>query len=226
MDYCCYEYTKTKKNKKRKVKLRYKILIILFAFIFLFVILFLFVANPMIVYAAEIKGRQILQTGLTNAVLEVFDYRITYDDLIDIYKDSEGNITNISIKSLKVNSLAQETVKMTQIFIESLADAKVGVKLGTMTGIGSLAGFGPEIEFKLVPVGTVVANYKSAFESAGINQTRHSIYIEVTSAVAIFLPVHDESIVCTINVYVAENIIVGKVPNFYLSGGERLKLTP
>ncbi|MCL1901958.1 MAG: sporulation protein YunB [Firmicutes bacterium] len=227
MDYSCYKYADTKiKPKKRKIKLWHKILIVLVALIFLFVILFLLVANPMIVYTAKAKGRQILQKGLTNAVLEVFDYSITYGDLVDIYKDSDGNITNISIKSLKINSLAQETVKISQSFVESLADTTVGVTLGMMTGIGSLAGLGPEIQFRLVPFGTVVANYKSVFESAGINQTRHLIYIEITSAVSIFLPISKESVEATVNIYVAENIIVGEVPAVYLSGGEKLKLTP
>ncbi|SJU12243.1 sporulation protein YunB [Clostridioides difficile] len=37
-------------------------------------------------------------------------------------------------------------------------------------------------------VGNINANYESGFESAGINQTRHRIYLNVESKVRVILP--------------------------------------
>jgi len=223
MDYACYKY---KKKKKRKLKLIYKILIILFVLIFCFIMFFIFVVNPMIGYSADVKANSIIQAGLNDAVAKVFDYSITYDDLVDIFRDSDGNITDIEIKSTKINSLAQQTVQMSEVFLDGLKNTKVGITLGTMTGIKSFAGFGPTIDFTLVPVGSVTAKYKSVFESEGINQTRHAIYVEISSVVSVLLPLKNKMITTTVDVYVAENIIVGKVPAVYLSGGEKLKLAP
>ena len=42
-----------------------------------------------------------------------------------------------------------------------------------------LAGRGPDIPIVIVPVGTVESRVYDVFEQAGINQTRHKIYLEI-----------------------------------------------
>ena len=69
----------------------------------------------------------------------------------------------------------------------------------------------------ILPIGNVKANYKSIFEDAGINQTRHIIFIEIIADIKIILPMKNAVINNTIDIYVAENIIVGKIPEVFLN---------
>ena len=50
----------------------------------------------------------------------------------------------------------------------------------------------------------------------GINQTLHSIYIDVSAKVEIILPIDNIEVECPSSALVCESVIVGRVPQFYL----------
>lgn len=93
-------------------------------------------------------------------------------------------------------------------------------------GIRLLSGIGPNIKIKFADSGTVETKVRSEFESAGINQTIHKIYLDVSCKVSILTPynVTDETI--KNEVVLAENVIVGVVPSTYynLEGMDQDKL--
>ena len=94
----------------------------------------------------------------------------------------------------------------------------VGVPLGAFTGIDWLAGYGPRVTLRILPVGRVQCEYASAFASAGVNQTLHSVSLQARAAVEVVLPGGSEEIEEQVSALVCENVIVGKVPDIYLQG--------
>ena len=64
-------------------------------------------------------------------------------------------------------------------------------------------------------IGNIDTNLKSEFSSAGINQTLHRIYLEVTCNVTILTPFNtiEESILN--QVLLAEAVVIGTTPNTY-----------
>lgn len=74
--------------------------------------------------------------------------------------------------------------------------------------------------------GTVLTKVRSEFEAAGINQTIHRLYLDVTCNVNILTPydVIEDSI--SNEIVLIENIIVGVVPSTYynLEGMEKENL--
>lgn len=56
---------------------------------------------------------------------------------------------------------------------------------------------------------------KSEFTSQGINQTLHRIYLNVKCRVNILTPFQDLEKEITNQVLLAENVIVGRIPNTY-----------
>ena len=60
--------------------------------------------------------------------------------------------------------------------------------------------------------GNVSADFNSSFESAGINQTKHQIYLDVKTSVYSFLPGFRTTTDVETNILVAETVIVGAVP--------------
>lgn len=56
---------------------------------------------------------------------------------------------------------------------------------------------------------------RSEFESAGINQTIHRIYLDVSCRVSVLTPYNVVDRVITNEVVLVENVIVGLVPSTY-----------
>ena len=79
-----------------------------------------------------------------------------------------------------------------------------------------LEGLGPGITVRMLPVGSVTTDFKAEFTSAGINQTRHRIYLEAVARVDLVLPNGAQSIAIRAQIPVAESIIIGEVPESYV----------
>ena len=63
----------------------------------------------------------------------------------------------------------------------------------------------------------VSAAFSTEFESAGINQTRHKIYLSLQTSVRLVIPSGARQVLLQSQVLIAESIIVGEVPQSYVS---------
>ena len=72
---------------------------------------------------------------------------------------------------------------------------------------------GPKVNIKMTQIGNITSSYESVFESAGINQTRHKIYLNVNMKMKIVVPLNSRDVEVACQIPVAETIIVGKIPN-------------
>lgn len=172
--------------------------------------------NGIINESVEVKCRALAVNAMNNAISEIVMENIIYEDLIEIGNDNEGNISYIKANSLKINNLSKDLSRQTEVYINSLGNDGITIPLGNFTGIPLLVGIGPELSIKIRPVGAVVCRFSSKFESAGINQTNHKIYITITSTVSTVLPLVTSRVEAEQQVLISENIIIGKVPEVYL----------
>lgn len=78
-----------------------------------------------------------------------------------------------------------------------------------------LAGMGPKVAVKFLDTGTVETTVRSEFKSAGINQTIHRIYLDVTCNVSVLTPYRTTDTSIKNEIMIAENVIVGTVPSTY-----------
>ena len=72
-------------------------------------------------------------------------------------------------------------------------------------------------------------DFTSTFESVGINQTKHSIYLNVIADISIVMPSRTENFAVPTEILVGESVIVGQVPDAYLQSdifGSKLNLSP
>lgn len=141
-----------------------------------------------------------------------------YDDLITVEKNAAGDITLMAADSLKINSINREIAVSAQALIAASCDEGVAVPLGAFSGISIVAGFGPDITLDILTAENVICTFTSEFESMGINQTRHAVYINVESAVNVVIPSASETVCVTTQVLVCEAVIIGKIPEIYLNG--------
>ena len=96
-----------------------------------------------------------------------------------------------------------------------MSSTELAIPIGTLTGSPLLAGRGPCLRVRMQSVGTATARFDNQFSSAGINQTRHRIILDVDVHVSILLPGLTTYTKVSNEIAVAETVIVGGVPETY-----------
>jgi len=185
--------------------------------------------NPIVISMAEARARQLAVEAINQAVAEVMQSSIRYSDLIKVSTDAKGQVTLIQANTILMNSLASKTALTVQRNLVELEDEGVTLPLGAAFGVKIISSAGPMIRAGVVPVGSIITRFVTAFESAGINQTRHEISLETSTQMRIVIPTGAATVSVTITVPIAEAIIVGEVPSSYVNVpdvGSMLNLIP
>ena len=205
-----------KKNNKKKGKKKVIIfLIIIIIFIFLIFEIFTTLIEPSLIAMCEIRANSIGVTVSSKAVKQVME-EVGYDNqLVNLEKDNEGNIIALKANVVQMNYIASLIGSRTQQMYNELTETYVQIPIGNFTGNALLAGRGPRIRVKIMPVGTVGSDFKTEFVSTGINQTRHRVYLQVVSSMRVIAPFSTKTIKVVNNVNVAETVLIGNVPNSY-----------
>ena len=71
-----------------------------------------------------------------------------------------------------------------------------------------------------------MTDFRTEFIAAGINQTRHRVYLGVICTMRIVAPFATEDVVVDNNVTVAETVLIGDVPEFYTNMNENVNDNP
>ena len=202
---------KQKFSKKGLVKFGIIMLIIL-----LIMAIFSIFVNPVIMDTVEIRSRSLATRAMNSSIADVVMNSIIYDDLVNIVSDEFGNISMIQANSLEINNLSKDLAQACEERIEEYGKVGVPIPLGTFTGIPLLVGVGPRIKVKMTPIGSVICKFISSFESAGINQTVHKIYVKISANVGVVMPLSSRTFNAEQQVLISESVIVGQVPEVYL----------
>ena len=198
--------------------LRVIIAILIFIAIFIFCTVY-FRKNivPTVMDSSIAQVRAITTNAINLAATTVINGGLTYDELFEVKKDNNGKITMIQANSPRINTIAREIANLAQANLDALGTQEISISVGTFTGLALLTGFGPDVTIKIVPIGTANCDFVSYFQSAGINQTLHKIYIDVYADVNIITPIDEPTVQVKAEILVCENVLVGEVPEFYLN---------
>ncbi len=201
-----------KTRKKRRLFLTLLLLAALFGLLFWYLEQNL---TSVVLSLANARAKALAVTALNEAADEVLREGITYDELIHVTLDDTGHVQLIQANTREMNLLASRVSLNAQMRLESIENQYVMVPLGSAFGLTLFAGSGPEIRVDIVPVGTVTASLDTEFQSAGINQTRHKVYLTLRGNVRIVIPTGADIVEAVSEVAVAESIIVGDVPDSF-----------
>ena len=185
--------------------------------------------ESVILSMAQARVQAMAVDRMNDSVREALSGQKVYDELVTVRTDENGNVTMIQADAVRMNELATMTALLAQ---EKLAHAEhetVTIPLGAALGIPFFAAMGPGVQVRLVPVGAVTAEFLSEFESAGINQTRHKIFLSMRTTVRLVLPRGAEQVSFNSQVLIAESIIVGQVPDSFIevqSSDQALNFAP
>lgn len=170
--------------------------------------------NPIIEEKCKTVAKSIA-TKISNEQATLVMAKYTYEDLINVIKDENGNIKMIGTNIISVNEIISDIPIKIQEELEKSENNNFNIKLGSFFGSKIFSGMGPNINIKIQLDGTVETDLKSEFTSQGINQTLHRIYLDVMCKVSILTPVNVISEEIKNQVLLVEGIIAGEIPESY-----------
>lgn len=183
------------------------------------IVLFLWADNnlrPVILTMAEARARVMGVKAMNDAVFEVIGKEEIYSDLMSVVLDANGRVSMMQANTARMNELSTEAVLAVLRNLDSIAAQGISIPLGAALGSKLLAGSGPAVHVRIVPAGSVTTEFISEFTSAGINQTRHRIFLEINTNVQMVLPTGAQTATVSAHMPIAESIIVGEVPQSFV----------
>ncbi|MBU3131288.1 sporulation protein YunB [Clostridium gasigenes] len=216
-------------TKKPKIRLKIKhksfILVIITILILFNSILYFFDKSilPAILQIAETKMTSEATKIINETSLKVYSNDFDYSDIILIEKDNLGNITMVRADTVKLNYLAAQLMLESNKRLEELEEIGIKVPVGYITKQSVIYNLGPKVTVRMEQIGNVESHYESIFESAGINQTRHKIYLNVKMKLKVIVPLNIKEIEVTSQIPISETIIVGQIPDTSIDLGNNKK---
>lgn len=189
----------------------------LFFLIFLIWLIFTKLQPSFIEYA-KVYSNNIANEVVNSAVDDVF-VKEEYQSLAKIMENSSENIKAIETDTAKVNRLKSAIIQSMQKNIDSHKSDTVYVPLGSCSNLYFLAGLGPKVPIRIYPVSIVNADFKESFESVGINQVKHKLYLDVSMKMSFVGMMFAQSDTVETSVLLNETIIVGDTPTYYGNDG-------
>lgn len=204
---------------RRRITRRTLWSVLAFSIVALLLTLMLFATTqmrPLLTSLATTRVSNTVNRIVSEAVDEAIESgNISYSDLITFEKDKDGRITAIYSNMAAFNRLQSKILDIILARIDQVSARELSIPLGSLTGSVLLAGRGPRISVRMESVGSSSARFENEFTSAGINQTKHQIVLNIDVAVSILLPGFSAATTVSNAVTVAETVIVGSVPDTY-----------
>lgn len=147
---------------------------------------------------------------------QIYENRSVYQNIVQMEHDTEKRITALRTDVILINRMKTQVVDNIYDAVDLLMEKKLTVPVGSLFAPSWRGGAGPQIPISIAGLGTVQAEFASAFSQAGINQTRHNIVLEVCVPVDIVTPLGSETMQVKTKFFVTDTVIVGTVPDQYV----------
>lgn len=140
-----------------------------------------------------------------------------YSDFIEIARDEKGSILYLGTNTPMVNGFTRSLALRCENALNAIGKQTAVIPTGAFTGSALMSNAGPKVEVDITFFSTVNCDFVTCFENVGINQTRHSIYAKIDVLFNTVLPIAEHEISLSNNVLIAENVIIGEIPNVYVA---------
>lgn len=138
-----------------------------------------------------------------------------YGKLVMLEKDAAETVTAIRTDIAELNRLKTGILEQIDTRLKSLSLEQLSIPIGSVLFPELFSGKGPSIPVRVLAVRSSDANFRNSFSDAGINQTLHSIYIDISVTVTVMTWTGTYDVSVDSSVVAAETVIVGTVPTTY-----------
>jgi sporulation protein YunB len=229
---------RTKISKKPPVKFRFypspafkarkawiPITIILLFSIFIFLVwAFDRELEPMLRAVAQEEAKKIAQHAFSNGIDEMQKALNGHlHPIATLQKDSQGHIAGVSFNTQTEAAIYKIVSEQLLNELDKTKEYNMKLSLGEIAQSSILSDYGPEIPLKLWIEGSPHVTFSSEIVSRGINTTQVNIYLNADIEVKTLLPITKDQFHLKFNQPLAQQVIVGEVPDFYPIGIDSAK---
>lgn len=177
--------------------------------------------RPLVIKLAKTMVTDVLMIEVNDVIeQEILKGAFDYTQLVTLEKDTEGNITALFFNTAMINTLSTKISRGVYQKVDDQVITDIEIPIGNVIGGMLFSGRGPEIQIKILSVADVNTAFSNNFESVGINNTRHKIYLDITVEVNIMIPgFTEDTVTVSDQVAVCETTIFGKVPDMFADIG-------
>ena len=204
------------------MRLKKNISVILIAWsiliVFLFTISFLYLLRirETVSDFAISNAKTDLQNKANEAVVSVLSTEnIEYNDISHIMTNADNDIKGIEIDGKNANLLKSKILISINKSIPQKEIYTVDIPLGTVLCNNVFGGGGPTVPFNSQISSGCNIDFKSDYESVGVNQTRHRIVLDVNLSGVILILGKQKSYSTKTTFIIAETIISGTTPQTF-----------
>ncbi len=189
--------------------------VVLLCLVLIFLCCFISV-KPFVFTYAKSEAETIILNAANKAVLNILNENdISYTDISNVSRDTEGTITGIEIDIEKVNRLKSQISNEIAKIISDNNKYDLHIPIGTLFGNEYTTGYGPKIKFKMQLTETAIVDFESRFESTGINNVLHQIIIKIDVKASVLMMGATEGFGVSTTALAAQTVIAGAVPDSF-----------
>ncbi len=231
-----------RRMKLKKVKLAHKFIIVVVIILFFTIVsLKIFSTNmrPVFLRIAKSEAKKMATIVINDSVGKQLVNDLTIDNLFDITKDNNGNITSIDFNSKVVNKVLTTTTNSAIMHLKYVEDGRVdllnisdnvlanydqkklrkgiiySIPMGIIFGNTLLANIGPKLPVKFSLIGSVNSNINTKITNYGINNALIEVYVDLSVELEVILPLMTDIVEIKSSIPVAIKLIQGNVPEYY-----------
>ena len=228
--------------KLKKDKLAHKFIIVVVIILFFTIVsLKIFSTNmrPVFLRIAKSEAKKMATIVINDSVGKQLVNDLTIDNLFDITKDNNGNITSIDFNSKVVNKVLTTTTNSAIMHLKYVEDGRVdllnisdnvlanydqkklrkgiiySIPMGIIFGNTLLANIGPKLPVKFSLIGSVNSNINTKITNYGINNALIEVYVDLSVELEVILPLMTDIVEIKSSIPVAIKLIQGNVPEYY-----------
>lgn len=208
---------RVKRRKQKKLSFGIKLLLLVAALAML-----LFVVEAKLSPVIEAKAMQQVHNIALSEMASAINKQISehaeagnYHTLMHIERDEQGKIVMMAADMPLINTLITGLIEDIDSALSDLGEQKLTIPLMSVTGSKLLSSIGPDIPIRISGIATPSVHLSDSFVSAGINQTKHSIYLEVEAEIQVAVPFQKDTCTVSTKVLLAEGIFMGDVPETF-----------
>lgn len=198
--------------KRRKIKLKLPFVLFL-----ILSICFVFVCDkyikPLTVATAKDSACAQVNTAVNSSVARIM--QDDYGSITEVIYDNDNNVKAVNTDAVKLNLLKSTLETAFSKQTHEIKGGEVLISAGTLTGNEYLLGRGPKLKFKYDIENFTVGSYTDKFESVGINQTKYSVILNITTDIILLIPYSVEKTQVNCEIVIAQTVIVGQIPDSY-----------
>lgn len=209
--------SRSRARKKRYIRRIFLLLTVAAAIICIGIFLLIkTIIEPNIEDVSRLRAEVLVSRTVNRALTEQFQQEENPEDLFVVTKDENGKIELVQANSLQINVLMTQLAVNLQEAFRNMDKEPLEVPAGALLGSKLLSQTGPYIDLEITPLSVLSTDFRTEFESKGINQTKYKIYIILKCRVKVLAPFSSSTFDTSSTVLIAETVILGEVPDSFV----------